>query len=271
MSLPVRPMGKQGLMASMQGYGTMGLAAFYGPALDDDTAVAILEKAYEGGVTHFDSAEMYAGKDVNDNPKHTDEYVGKFLKKVMQHLAQLLQLLLHPPPEPLQLPQPTPADHQPHRPAFCLRAEHGAEPDRRYLQGHCERSRRVQWIDEADLGKGFEYLYLAKEDYEKLPAGTVEGWHRRGKPPGQRPHSGETSRAYQGIAAILDCLSFVPKVRRYGVSRRHPGACQNRGDEVQECAAGRGEGTHSAGDQAAGASAVYHDAISSCLCIPPRR
>lgn len=82
MSLPVRPMGKQGLTASMQGYGTMGLAAFYGPALDDDAAVAVLEKAYEGGVTHFDSAEVYAGKDASDNPKHTDEFVGKFLKKI---------------------------------------------------------------------------------------------------------------------------------------------------------------------------------------------
>eukprot|EP00930_Biecheleria_cincta_P038398 TRINITY_DN26381_c0_g2_i1.p1 TRINITY_DN26381_c0_g2~~TRINITY_DN26381_c0_g2_i1.p1 ORF type:complete len:2142 (-),score=492.71 TRINITY_DN26381_c0_g2_i1:106-6303(-) len=33
---------------------------------------------------------------------------------------------------------------------------------------------QVQWIDEADPGKGFEYLYLTKDDYEKLPAGTVE-------------------------------------------------------------------------------------------------
>eukprot|EP00747_Dinoflagellata_sp_TGD_P183240 gnl/TRDRNA2_/TRDRNA2_37982_c0_seq1.p1 gnl/TRDRNA2_/TRDRNA2_37982_c0~~gnl/TRDRNA2_/TRDRNA2_37982_c0_seq1.p1 ORF type:complete len:349 (+),score=74.01 gnl/TRDRNA2_/TRDRNA2_37982_c0_seq1:77-1123(+) len=81
-ALPVRPMGKQGLMCSMQGYGTMGLAAFYGPALDDDAAVAILQKAYDGGVTHFDSAEMYTGQDANGNPKSTDEYLGMFMKKV---------------------------------------------------------------------------------------------------------------------------------------------------------------------------------------------
>eukprot|EP00931_Biecheleriopsis_adriatica_P057401 TRINITY_DN34044_c0_g1_i1.p1 TRINITY_DN34044_c0_g1~~TRINITY_DN34044_c0_g1_i1.p1 ORF type:complete len:377 (+),score=88.70 TRINITY_DN34044_c0_g1_i1:130-1131(+) len=60
----------------------MGLAAFYGPALDDDAAVGIMEKAFEGGVTHFDSAEVYAGKDADNNPKTTDEFVGKFLKKV---------------------------------------------------------------------------------------------------------------------------------------------------------------------------------------------
>jgi len=33
---------------------------------------------------------------------------------------------------------------------------------------------KVKWIDEADPGKGFEYLYLTPEDYEKLPKGTVE-------------------------------------------------------------------------------------------------
>ena len=29
-------------------------------------------------------------------------------------------------------------------------------------------------LDPADCNKGFEYLYLLKQDYEKLPAGTVE-------------------------------------------------------------------------------------------------
>jgi len=33
---------------------------------------------------------------------------------------------------------------------------------------------KVQWIDPADPGKGFEHLYLTKEDYEKLPPNTVE-------------------------------------------------------------------------------------------------
>ena len=33
---------------------------------------------------------------------------------------------------------------------------------------------KIQWWDEKDCGKGFEYLYLTKEDYESLPAGTVE-------------------------------------------------------------------------------------------------
>ena len=33
---------------------------------------------------------------------------------------------------------------------------------------------QVKWLDPADCNKGFEYLYLLKQDYEKLPPGTVE-------------------------------------------------------------------------------------------------
>ena len=33
---------------------------------------------------------------------------------------------------------------------------------------------KIQWWDANDCAKGFEYLYLTKEDYEKLPPGTVE-------------------------------------------------------------------------------------------------
>eukprot|EP00933_Yihiella_yeosuensis_P033928 TRINITY_DN27520_c0_g1_i1.p1 TRINITY_DN27520_c0_g1~~TRINITY_DN27520_c0_g1_i1.p1 ORF type:complete len:1234 (+),score=270.47 TRINITY_DN27520_c0_g1_i1:159-3704(+) len=33
---------------------------------------------------------------------------------------------------------------------------------------------KVHWLDASDPGKGFEYLYLTKADFEKLPAGTVE-------------------------------------------------------------------------------------------------
>lgn len=78
----MRPMGKQGLMASMQGYGMMGLTAFYGAALEDDASLEVLQKAFDLGVTHFDSAEMYAGQDKAGNPKHNEELLGKFISKV---------------------------------------------------------------------------------------------------------------------------------------------------------------------------------------------
>ncbi|CAJ1393583.1 unnamed protein product, partial [Effrenium voratum] len=38
---------------------------------------------------------------------------------------------------------------------------------------------KVQWLDASDCGKGFEYLYLLKEDYEKLPPGAVEVHQRQ--------------------------------------------------------------------------------------------
>lgn len=82
MALPIRPMGSQGMMASMQGFGCMGLSAFYGEPLADDAAIALMERAFELGVTHFDTAERYAGKDAEGNIKHNEEVVGKFAAKV---------------------------------------------------------------------------------------------------------------------------------------------------------------------------------------------
>jgi aryl-alcohol dehydrogenase-like predicted oxidoreductase len=74
-------MGKQGLMATMQGYGCMGLTAFYGAAMQEEDACKVLEAAYECGVRHFDTAEIYAGKDSEGNPKHNEVAVGMFVKK----------------------------------------------------------------------------------------------------------------------------------------------------------------------------------------------
>jgi len=81
-ALPIRPMGSQGLMASMQGYGCMGLTAFYGNAFDEEAGVAILEHAFALGVTHFDTAEVYTGKNAAGEDKHNEALVGAFLKKV---------------------------------------------------------------------------------------------------------------------------------------------------------------------------------------------
>jgi aryl-alcohol dehydrogenase-like predicted oxidoreductase len=81
-ALPMRPMGKQGLQVSMQCYGCMGLTAFYGAALEEEQALAVLQKALELGVTHFDTAEAYSGKDAAGNDKHNEELLGKFIAKV---------------------------------------------------------------------------------------------------------------------------------------------------------------------------------------------
>lgn len=53
------PLGKSGLSVSRIGFGCMGLAEFYGEALSDKEADAVLEGAFERGVTFFDTADMY--------------------------------------------------------------------------------------------------------------------------------------------------------------------------------------------------------------------
>ncbi|MBK0297236.1 aldo/keto reductase, partial [Bacillus sp. S34] len=43
---------------SSLGYGSMGTATAYGPA-DDTESTAAIRRAFDLGVTHFDTAEMY--------------------------------------------------------------------------------------------------------------------------------------------------------------------------------------------------------------------
>lgn len=53
-----RTLGTQGLTVSALGYGAMGLTMAYGPG-DEEAGVAALRRAYELGVTFFDTAELY--------------------------------------------------------------------------------------------------------------------------------------------------------------------------------------------------------------------
>ncbi|MFS2292504.1 MAG: aldo/keto reductase [Actinomadura sp.] len=53
-----RALGRQGLVASAVGYGTMGLTIAYGPA-DEQQGIAAIRRAYKLGVTFFDTAELY--------------------------------------------------------------------------------------------------------------------------------------------------------------------------------------------------------------------
>ena len=53
-----RKLGSQGLLASAIGYGSMGTTFAYGPS-DDTRSIEAIRRAFELGVTHFDTAEMY--------------------------------------------------------------------------------------------------------------------------------------------------------------------------------------------------------------------
>jgi aryl-alcohol dehydrogenase-like predicted oxidoreductase len=70
-----RQLGISGLEVSELGFGCMGLSHGYGPATNEKEAVALLRKAYELGVTFFDTAEVY-GQGANE------QLVGKALHGV---------------------------------------------------------------------------------------------------------------------------------------------------------------------------------------------
>ncbi|MBB4440589.1 MULTISPECIES: aldo/keto reductase [Rhizobium] len=54
-----RELGKSGLHVSAIGLGCMGLSYGYGPATDLQEATALIQRAFERGVTFFDTAEAY--------------------------------------------------------------------------------------------------------------------------------------------------------------------------------------------------------------------
>lgn len=60
-----------GLTVSALGLGCMGMSEFYSPR-DDETAMQVLRRAIELGVTMLDTADMYG-------PHHNEELIGKFI------------------------------------------------------------------------------------------------------------------------------------------------------------------------------------------------
>ncbi|AIM36329.1 aldehyde oxidase [Sphingobacterium sp. ML3W] len=54
-----RQLGLSGLEVSALGLGCMGLSFGYGPATDKQQAIHLIQKAYDEGVTFFDTAECY--------------------------------------------------------------------------------------------------------------------------------------------------------------------------------------------------------------------
>mmetsp|Transcript_372 Transcript_372/g.831 ORF Transcript_372/g.831 Transcript_372/m.831 type:complete len:353 (-) Transcript_372:571-1629(-) len=80
MALPMRPLGSQGLKVTMQGFGCMGLTAFYGKPVALEVGLEVLDKAYELGVRFFDTAEIYQSK-VGEKVLYNETLVGKWLAK----------------------------------------------------------------------------------------------------------------------------------------------------------------------------------------------
>ena len=78
--MQTRKLGKSGLEVSAIGLGCMGLSYGYGPAIDRQDAIKLIRRAFELGVTFFDTAEAY-GPFVNEEV--LGEAVAPFRDKVV--------------------------------------------------------------------------------------------------------------------------------------------------------------------------------------------
>src|SRR5690242_3960197 len=76
-----RTLGHQGLVTSAIGYGTMGLTMAYGPG-DEQEGIAAIRRAFDLGVTFFDTAELY-GLGTGSN----ETLVGRALKSVRDEVV----------------------------------------------------------------------------------------------------------------------------------------------------------------------------------------
>src|SRR5919109_686110 len=72
MPIPVRPLGAQGLHASAQGLGCMGMSAFYG-ATNEGEALATIDRALELGLNFLATADVYG-------PFPNEQLVGKAIR-----------------------------------------------------------------------------------------------------------------------------------------------------------------------------------------------
>ncbi len=70
-----RTLGRNGLQVSAIGLGCMSMSSGYGPPADKGEMIQLIRRAYEMGVTHFDTAEAYG-------PFANEELVGEALQPI---------------------------------------------------------------------------------------------------------------------------------------------------------------------------------------------
>jgi aryl-alcohol dehydrogenase-like predicted oxidoreductase len=68
--MKTRKLGNSGLEVSALGLGCMGLSFGYGPETKKEDAITLIRRAFELGVTFFDTAEVYG-------PFKNEEVVGE--------------------------------------------------------------------------------------------------------------------------------------------------------------------------------------------------
>ena len=75
-----RMLGKSGLEVSALGFGCMGISFGYGPAATREDGLAVIRAAVDGGVTFFDTAEVYG-------PFTNEDVVGEALASVRDQVV----------------------------------------------------------------------------------------------------------------------------------------------------------------------------------------
>ena len=75
-----RVLGKSGLEVSALGFGCMGISFGYGPAATREDGLAVIRAAVDGGVTFFDTAEVYG-------PFTNEDLVGEALAAVRDQVV----------------------------------------------------------------------------------------------------------------------------------------------------------------------------------------
>lgn len=74
-----RKLGNSGLEVSALGLGCRGLSFGYGPATNKEDAIKLIRRAFERGITFFDTAEAYGP---NDNKELLGKAVAPFRSEV---------------------------------------------------------------------------------------------------------------------------------------------------------------------------------------------
>lgn len=80
--MPQRFVGTRGLKCGAQGFGAMGLTAFYGKSVPYKQVHAVLQRCVELGINFIDTAEAYAAKQDDGTILFNESVLGKAIKTI---------------------------------------------------------------------------------------------------------------------------------------------------------------------------------------------